>query len=86
MFTKDRLRDPALLRFPGFIAGEWRDSDAGGSLAVTDPATGETIGTVPDCGADETRTAIAAAEAAFSGLAPYLAGRARRDPGALETP
>ncbi len=44
MFTKDRLRDPALLRFQAFIAGEWRDADAGGSLAVTDPATGETIG------------------------------------------
>ncbi|SFV16931.1 succinate-semialdehyde dehydrogenase / glutarate-semialdehyde dehydrogenase [Methylobacterium sp. 174MFSha1.1] len=65
MFTKDRLRDPALLRFQAFIAGEWRDSDAGGTLAVTDPATGETLGTVPDCGASETRAAIAAAEAAF---------------------
>jgi succinate-semialdehyde dehydrogenase/glutarate-semialdehyde dehydrogenase len=65
MFTKDRLRDPALLRFQAFIAGEWRDSEAGGSLAVTDPATGETLGTVPDCGTVETRAAITAAEAAF---------------------
>ncbi|MET7243556.1 NAD-dependent succinate-semialdehyde dehydrogenase [Methylobacterium sp. EM32] len=65
MFTKDRLRDPTLLRFQAFIAGEWRDSEAGGTLAVTDPATGEILGTVPDCGASETRAAIAAADAAF---------------------
>ncbi|MGX7709561.1 NAD-dependent succinate-semialdehyde dehydrogenase [Methylobacterium sp. Gmos1] len=65
MFTQDRLRDPALLRFQAFIAGEWRDADAGGSLPVTDPATGEILGTVPDCGASETRAAIAAAETAF---------------------
>ena len=65
MFTKDRLRDPALLRFQAFVAGEWCDAGSGGSLPVADPATGETLGTVPDCGADETRAAIAAAEAAF---------------------
>jgi succinate-semialdehyde dehydrogenase/glutarate-semialdehyde dehydrogenase len=65
MFTKDRLRDPALLRFQAFIAGEWRDAETGATLSVTDPATGESLGTVPDCGASETRAAIAAAETAF---------------------
>ncbi|TGD95836.1 NAD-dependent succinate-semialdehyde dehydrogenase [Methylobacterium nonmethylotrophicum] len=65
MVTKDTLRDPALLRFQAFIAGAWRDAESGASLPVTDPATGETIGTVPDCGGAETRTAIASAESAF---------------------
>ena len=44
MFTKDRLRDPALLRFQAFIAGEWRESDAGGSLAAPASAVGTLSG------------------------------------------
>lgn len=48
-----------------FIDGQWVRADSGGTLAVTDPATGETLGTVPDCGAAETRRAIEAADRAF---------------------
>ena len=40
-------------------------SDGGAAFAVDDPATGETIASVPDLGAAETARAIAAAEAAF---------------------
>lgn len=37
----------------------------GQTLPVTNPATGKLLGSVPDCGAVETRTAIAAAAAAL---------------------
>ncbi|QQN75387.1 NAD-dependent succinate-semialdehyde dehydrogenase [Croceicoccus sp. YJ47] len=47
------------------IGGEWVGADGGGRIAVTDPATGETIAHVPDMGSAETKRAIAAAEAAM---------------------
>ena len=47
------------------IGGSWVDADSGSVLSITNPATGELIGTVPDCGAAETERAIAAATAAF---------------------
>src|SRR4249920_1914858 len=57
------LSDAALFRESAYIGGEW----VGGSsnLLVRNPANGETVGHVPDLGADETRRAIAAAGAAF---------------------
>ena len=54
-----------LLREQCYIAGEWVNADSGETIAVTNPATGEALGTVPKCGADETRRAIEAAEAAM---------------------
>ncbi|WP_299308973.1 NAD-dependent succinate-semialdehyde dehydrogenase [uncultured Croceicoccus sp.] len=47
------------------IGGKWVGADDGGSIAVTDPATGETLARVPDMGSAETKRAIAAAEAAM---------------------
>ena len=58
------LNDPALLRQQAFVAGAWVDADDGRTVAVTDPATGQQLGTVPRCGAAETQRAIAAAEVA----------------------
>jgi succinate-semialdehyde dehydrogenase/glutarate-semialdehyde dehydrogenase len=60
-----QLQDPTLLRQQAFINGEWSDADNGATLAVTNPATGEQIGTIPLMGAAETRRAIAAANAAW---------------------
>lgn len=54
-----------LIREACYIDGQWVGADSGETIAVTNPATGEQLGTVPKCGADETRLAIAAAEAAF---------------------
>ncbi len=54
-----------LLRQACYINGEWTLADDGRTLAVTDKASGEVLGMVPDCGAAETRRAIAAAQAAF---------------------
>ena len=56
------------MKTTNLIAGAWVGADGGGTLAVTNPATGETIGTVPECGAAETARAIDAAHAAFPGL------------------
>ncbi|WFL76302.1 NADP-dependent succinate-semialdehyde dehydrogenase [Altererythrobacter arenosus] len=53
------------LREACYIDGQWVGADSGGTIAVTNPATGEQLGTVPDCGADETRRAIEAAQATF---------------------
>ncbi|OEZ59817.1 NAD-dependent succinate-semialdehyde dehydrogenase [Duganella sp. HH105] len=60
-----QLKDPTLLRQQAYIDGAWRDADSGATLAVTNPATGEQLGTVPLMGAAETRRAIAAANAAW---------------------
>lgn len=60
-----QLKDASLLRQQAYINGEWTDADSGKTLPVTNPATGEQIGTVPVMGAAETRRAIDAANAAW---------------------
>jgi len=52
-----------------FIGGKWVSADSGNTIEVTNPATGEVIGTVPACGDVETRRAIDAAAGAFDALA-----------------
>ncbi len=59
------LKDPSLLRQQAYIAGLWCDADDGKTVGVTNPATGEAIGTIPYMGAAETRRAIDAASAAW---------------------
>lgn len=59
-----KLKDPALFKQQVFLAGLWADADSGKTVAVTNPATGETLGTVPMCGTEETVRAIAAADKA----------------------
>ena len=49
------------------IGDAWRGANSGEVIAVTNPATGETLGTVPRCGRDETRDAIDAAYKALPG-------------------
>ncbi|TAN46527.1 MAG: NAD-dependent succinate-semialdehyde dehydrogenase [Methylococcaceae bacterium] len=61
-----KLHDPALLKDRGFIDGEWVDSIGGARLEVVDPASGESIGTVPDMGPDETRIAVSAASSTWN--------------------
>ncbi len=60
-----KLNDPSLLRAQCYIDGRWCDADDGATIAVTNPATGETLGSVPKMGAAETRRAIDAANAAW---------------------
>lgn len=59
------LNDMNLLRTQAYINGIWVDADHGEAYPITNPATGETIATVPAMGTTETRRAIAAANAAW---------------------
>lgn len=53
------------LKQANLINGEWIPANSGKTLEVINPATAEILGRVPHCGAEETRAAIAAAQAAF---------------------
>ena len=55
------LKDPSLLAAKAYINGEWVDADNEQTLAVINPATGETVANVAKCGTAETRRAVAAA-------------------------
>src|SRR5687768_10502173 len=59
------LRDPSLFRQQAFVGGRWLDAASGEEKQVVNPATGELIGTVPNCGAKEARAAIEAADKAL---------------------
>ncbi|KAF9450164.1 succinate-semialdehyde dehydrogenase [Macrolepiota fuliginosa MF-IS2] len=59
------LKDPSLIKFQGHINGKWVDAHNGEKIVVTNPATDEELGTVPDMGLAETQEAINAAAAAF---------------------
>jgi len=52
-------------REANLIGGQWTGADGGRTIDVNDPANGDVIGTVPRCGAAETRRAIEAADKAF---------------------
>ncbi|UWQ97602.1 NAD-dependent succinate-semialdehyde dehydrogenase [Rhodobacteraceae bacterium M385] len=52
-----------------YVDGAWVNADSGDTIDVTNPATGEVIGHVPNCGTAETERAIAAAQGAFGDFA-----------------
>ncbi|MFN3614833.1 MAG: NAD-dependent succinate-semialdehyde dehydrogenase [Rubrimonas sp.] len=56
------------LRTECLIGGEWVGADDGATVDVTDPSTGQKIGTVPKMGRAEAARAVAAAACAFEGL------------------
>ena len=68
-----QLSDPKLFREQCYIDGRWVDADSGKTIEVTNPATGEVLGTVPNMGAAETRRAIQAAEKAWPAWRGLLA-------------
>ena len=57
-----KLNDSSLLKDQCYIDGEWTGKPVS---PVNNPATGDELSKVPDLGADETRQAIEAADAAF---------------------
>jgi succinate-semialdehyde dehydrogenase / glutarate-semialdehyde dehydrogenase len=59
------LKDASLFRTQSYVNGEWIDADSGKRFDVDNPANAKVIASVPDCGAAETRRAIAAAGAAL---------------------
>lgn len=60
-----KLNNPDLFRPQAFINGLWENSLSGETFPVENPATGKEIAQVANCGAQETKAAIKAAEAAF---------------------
>ena len=60
-----KLRDPSLLKTQCLIDGQWLAADAGATIDVNNPATGQLLVTVPKMGKAETLRSIAAAERAF---------------------
>ncbi|MBO7800787.1 aldehyde dehydrogenase family protein [Burkholderia pseudomallei] len=67
MYLEHALKDPSLLRHQAYIGGEWQAADSDATFEVFDPATGESLGTVPKMGAAETARAIDAAQTAWAG-------------------
>ncbi len=59
------LKDPKLFREQCYVDGAWINADSGKTFTVGNPASGETLGGVPDMGAAETRRAIEAADRAW---------------------
>ncbi|MBK8157537.1 MAG: NADP-dependent succinate-semialdehyde dehydrogenase [Rhodospirillaceae bacterium] len=59
------IKDQGLFRQQCYINGQWVDADSGKTIEVTNPATNEVIGTIPNMGAAETKRAIEAANAAW---------------------
>ena len=62
-----KLKDSALFHQHCYIDGAWLDADQAGTLVIRNPASGESLGTVPKMGAAETHRAIDAANAALPG-------------------
>ena len=60
-----KLDDMSLFRQQCYIDGAWVDAETGETIEVTNPATGDVLGTIPKLGASETRRAIEAAERAW---------------------
>lgn len=59
------LKDPTLFREACYIDGKWVGADSDETVDVTNPASGDLLGTIPKMGADETRRAVEAANAAY---------------------
>ena len=62
--TDINLNDTGIFREQCYINGQWRGSNSGETIDVTNPANGAVIARVPNMGAEETAEAIVAAEQA----------------------
>ena len=67
------LKDANLFRDRCLVDGAWIEADSRGRIKVDNPADGSLVGTVPECGATETRRAIDAANAALPAWRGLLA-------------
>lgn len=61
------LKDELLLKQAAYIGGKWIDENSDNGVEVTNPATGEIIGYVPNCSAQMVETAIEVAQKAQKG-------------------
>lgn len=60
------------MRERAYVGGRWIDAPSGARILVRNPSTGDTLGSVPDLGADAMRHAIDAAQDAFPGWSALL--------------
>lgn len=63
--TASQLKNPALFREQSYVGGQWIDASSGNKFDVTNPATGEVIGSVPDHSVEDFRHAIGVAKNSF---------------------
>lgn len=69
-----------LLRQQCLINGIWQDAMDGTIIAVTNPSTGDALGSIPHSGRVETKAAIEAAHRAFQEWRTWTAAdRAKSD-------
>ena len=68
-----KLKDSSLFRQRCYVNGAWVDAGSGAKIPVTNPATGEQLGSVPSIDAKGTEAAVAAAHAAFPAWAAKTA-------------
>jgi succinate-semialdehyde dehydrogenase/glutarate-semialdehyde dehydrogenase len=61
----DTLKAPHLFRQQCYLNGQWRDESDRRNLKITNPATGQLIGTVPNMGVAEARHTIESAQTAW---------------------
>jgi len=70
-----KLKDKTLLRTRAYIDGRWEAADGGATIEVLNPATGMTLGVVPDLSIVQVRHSIEAAHRAL----PGWSGRTARE-------
>lgn len=61
------LKDASLFRQQCFIGGQWLSAASGKTIAVSNPATQQNIGSVPSLDTQEVRNAVNSANAALAG-------------------
>ncbi len=59
-----KIQNPSLLKDKALINGQWVSSDSGDTFSVFNPASGELLAEVAECGQKETRKAVSAAHSA----------------------
>ena len=69
-----KLGQTALVRQQCYVDGTWVDAAGGATIVVSNPATGEALGSVPDVGAAGAEAAVGAAASAFRSWAAKTAG------------
>ncbi len=63
---RDSIMKSGLLRDQAFVAGRWQAATSGRTIAVDDPFTGKTIGSVPELDRGEAQAALDGAQTAFA--------------------
>ncbi|KAK5049934.1 hypothetical protein LTR84_004053 [Exophiala bonariae] len=75
-FSASSLKDPSLFVERAYIDGRWVSAKSGETFKVSNPATEENIGSVPESGLDDLNDAIQAAHRSFESW-KSLSGRQR---------